>query len=148
MVATHRLEAADLLRQATALAPEQPALVAELVEALLDDGRPAEVLAVVDAARPEVTGDPLVRFLEARAAVAIGQADRAEAVFADVTMPWVREGSRSLDDLWFRLETLKIARQRGVGIDDALVAEVRNTSVLPYAYDFRMSAGPPAETPP
>jgi hypothetical protein len=80
--------------------------------------------------------------------VAIEHADRADVVFADVTMPWVREGSRSLGDLWFSLETLRIARLRGVVIDDALVAEVRHTAVLPYAYDFRMSAGPPAETPP
>ena len=27
----------------------------------------------------------------------------------------------------------------------ALVAEVRRKTALPYAYDFRMSAGPPAE---
>jgi hypothetical protein len=148
VVAADRGVAADLLRQATVLAPDQPALVAELLEALLDDSQPEEVLAAVDSAHREVAADPLVRFLEARAAVTIEHADRADAVFADVTMPWVREGSRSLDDLWFRLETLRIARLRGVVIDDALVAEVRNTAVLPYAYDFRMSAGPPAETPP
>ncbi len=148
VVAEDRGSAADLLRQAAALAPEQPALMAELLEALLDDDRSAEVLATVDAARPEVAGDPLVRFLEARAAVATRQTERAESVFASVTMPWVREGSRSLDDLWFRLETLRIARQRGVEVDDTLVAEVRSTAVLPYAYDFRMSAGPPIETPP
>jgi hypothetical protein len=148
VVAADRGAAADLLREATTLAPEQPALAAELLEALLDDDRPVEVLAAVDAARPEVAGDPLVRFLEARAAVTTGQTDRAEGVFAGVTMPWVREGSRSLDDLWFRLETLRIARQRGVEVDDNLVAEVRTTAVLPDAYDFRMSAGPPADTPP
>jgi tetratricopeptide (TPR) repeat protein len=148
VVAADRGAAAELLRQAAALAPEQSPLVAELLEALLDDGRSAEVLAAVDAARPEVAADPLVRFLEARAAVATGEAERAEAVFASVTMPWVREGSRSLDDLWFRLETLRIARQRGVEVDDSLVAEVRSTTKLPHAYDFRMSPGPPIETPP
>lgn len=148
VVAASRASAVELLRQATALAPEEPALMAELLEALLDEGRSGEVLAAVDATSPEVAADPLVRFLEARAAVASEHVDRAEVVFADVTMPWVREGSRSLDHLWFLLETLRIARLRGVAVDDDLLAEVRNTAVLPYAYDFRMSPGPPTETPP
>ena len=148
VVAASRASAVELLRQATALAPEWPALVAELLEALLDEGRSGEVLAALDATLPEVAVDPLVRFLEARAAVASEQVERAEAVFADVTMPWVREGSRSLDDLWFRLETLRIARLREVAVDEDLLAEVRNTAVLPYAYDFRMSPGPPTQTPP
>ncbi|HVD23494.1 MAG TPA: hypothetical protein VNC23_10415, partial [Lapillicoccus sp.] len=67
---------------------------------------------------------------------------------SDVTMPWVREGSRSLDDLWFRLEALRVASARGVVVDDALLAEVRRKTRLPYAFDFRMSAGPPAEPEP
>ena len=148
VVATHRLEAADLLRQATALAPEQPALVAELARGA-PRRRPAR--GGPGRRRRRTTGGhggPAGAVPRGARGRGDRSADRAEAVFADVAMPWVREGSRSLDDLWFRLETLKIARQRGVGIDEALVAEVRNTSVLPYAYDFRMSAGPPAETPP
>jgi hypothetical protein len=77
-----------------------------------------------------------------------GAVERAERVLADVTMPWVREGSRSVDDLWYRVEAARIARQRGVTLDDALLAEVRRKAALPYAYDFRMSAGPPAEAGP
>ena len=84
-----------------------------------------------------------MRFLEARAAAETGAVERAEHVLAEVTMPWVREGSRSVDDLWYRLEAARIARRRGVAVDDALLAEVRRTAALPYAYDFRMSAGPP-----
>jgi hypothetical protein len=137
-----------LLEQAFQSAPGHPALLGELVEALLDGGRPEVALAAIEAAPVQVAGDPLVRFLEARAAVATGDVRRAERVLSDVTMPWVREGSRSLDDLWFRLEALRVASARGVVVDDALLAEVRRKTRLPYAFDFRMSAGPPAEPEP
>ena len=63
-------------------------------------------------------------------------------------MPWVREGSRSVDDLWFRLMAARRALARGAVVDDELLTQVRREASLPYAYDFRMSAGPPAETGP
>ena len=137
-----------LLEQAFQSASGQPALLAELVEALLDADRQAVALAAVEAAPVRVAGDPVVRFLEARAAVATGDVRRAERILSDVTMPWVREGSRSLDDLWFRLEALRVASARGVVVDDALLAAVRRDTRLPYAFDFRMSAGPPVEPEP
>lgn len=147
-VSEDALTAADLLQQAVALAPAQPALLVELMEALLRAHRGAEALSAVDAAPPDTAADPLVRFLEARAAVETGALERAERVLSQVTMPWVREGSRSVDDLWFRLAAARLARDRGVAVDDALLAQVRRESSLPYAYDFRMSPGPPAEAAP
>jgi hypothetical protein len=141
-------DAVTPLSQAVALAPEEPALLVELVDALLAADEPTEALAVVAAAPLPVAADPLVRFLEARASVATGDAERAERILSEVTMPWVREGSRSLDDVWFRLEALRVARARGVPVDDALLDEVRAVASLPYAYDFRMSAGPPREPAP
>jgi hypothetical protein len=148
-VATPDREASiTLLEKAFRLAPRQPALLAELVEALLDDDRPTAALAVLDATRADVARDPLVRFLEARAAVATGDAGRAERILEEVTLPWIREGSRSLDDLWFRLEAVRVGQARGVVVDDALLEEVRREAPLPYAYDFRMSAGKPVEPQP
>jgi hypothetical protein len=135
-------EASHLLRRAVALAPEQPALLVELLEVLLAADRPIEALAAVDAVDPAVGDDPLVRFLEASAAVTVGDLDRGARILEAVTMPWVREGSRSLDDLWFRLEAGRVAARRGVSVDEALLAEVRRETQLPYAYDFRMSPPP------
>ena len=140
--------ATEGLRRAVTLAPEQPALLVELLDALLADGRATEALSVVEAAPPSVAVDPLVRFLEARAAVDTGALERAHRVLADVTMPWVREGSRSVDDLWFRLEAARVAADLGVPVDDGLLARVRRETPLPYVYDFRMSVGPPAEAGP
>jgi Domain of unknown function (DUF5107) len=148
VVAREPEPAAELLREAVALAPDQPALLVELLEALLADERAVEALAVVDRADGAVAADPLVRFLEARAATEVGDAGRAERILAEVTMPWVREGSRSLDDLWFRLEAARVAQQRGVVVDDVLRAEVRRNSRLPYEVDFRMSAEPTEDTEP
>jgi tetratricopeptide (TPR) repeat protein len=132
-----------LFEKAFRLAPDQPAVLAELIEALVDDDNPTAALAVVEAAKANVAADPLVQFLEARAAVAIGDVGRAQGILGAVPMPWVREGSRSLDDLWFRLEACRVAQARGVVVDDALLEEVRREAPLPYAYDFRMSAGAP-----
>ena len=138
----------NLLRRAVSLAPDQPALLVELLEALLGDDRAPQALEAVGAAPAVVREDPLVRFLEARAAVDTGAVERAERILAEVTMPWVREGSRSVDDLWFRVEAARVARRRGVALDEALLAEVRRQAALPYAYDFRMSAGPAVEAGP
>jgi hypothetical protein len=135
--------AAELLRRAVSLAPGQRALLVELLESLLATGQVGEAVAAADAAPVSVAADPLVRFLVARAAVDTGDLDRAERILTEVTMPWVREGSRSVDDLWFRLEAARLARERGVGVDDALLAEVRRERKLPYAYDFRMSSERP-----
>jgi hypothetical protein len=135
--------AAELLRRAVSLAPGQRALLVELLESLLATGQVGEAVAAADAAPVSVAADPLVRFLVARAAVDTGDLDRAERILTEVTMPWVREGSRSVDDLWFRLEAARLARERGVGVDDALLAEVRRERQLPYAYDFRMSSERP-----
>ena len=146
VVETDPTTSTALLRQAVGLVPGEPALVAEFLEALLLDGRPAEALDAVDTAPVQVSADPLVRFLEARAAVATGDETRAQHVLMEVTMPWVREGSRSLDDLWFQLEALQQSRRRGSTVNDALLAEVRRTASLPYAFDFRMSAGPAGDT--
>jgi predicted Zn-dependent protease len=131
---------ADLLQRAVVLAPDQPALMVEMLEAFLADGRADEALAAVDAALPLVGEDPLVRFLEASAAVAVGDLDRCSQILENVTMPWVREGSRSLDQLWYRLQAGRAAAVRGVPVDDGLLDEVRAEAKLPYAYDFRMSA--------
>ena len=140
--------AADLLRRAVALAPAQPALLVELLESLLATGQAVEAVAAADTAPMAVAADPLVGFLVARAAVDTGELERAERVLTEVTMPWVREGSRSVDDLWFRLEAARSARERGVAVDDALLTAVRRDRQLPYAYDFRMSPGPLKEAGP
>jgi hypothetical protein len=144
VVADEAAEAAELLTAAWSLAPGHPALLVELLEALLADGRGTEALAAVDAADPDVAADPLVQFLAAQAAVATGRLDRAERVLSEVRMPWVREGSRSVDDLWFRLEAARLAASRGVPVDKALLERVRAENRLPYAYDFRMSPDPVA----
>ena len=141
-------EAAELLRRAVSLIPDRPALLVELLESLLGDNQATEALEAVAAAPGDVREDPLVRFLEARAAVDAAAVERAEKVLAEVTMPWVREGSRSVDDLWYRVEAARVARRRGVAVDGALLAEVHRTAALPYPYDFRMSAGPPVEAGP
>jgi hypothetical protein len=145
VVAVEPADAAEQLAAAWSLAPSHPALLVELLEALLADGRATEALAAVDAADPDVAADPLVQFLAAQASVAAGELNRAERVLAEVGMPWVREGSRSVDDLWFRLEAARVASSRGVPVDEAVLARVRAENRLPYAYDFRMSPDPGAE---
>lgn len=122
--------AADLLTRALPLASqwEEPALDGLLVAtlaALQRAGRPREVLDVIGTLPERQRGLPRVAFAECRALVDVGELDAAEALLArPLVVPDLREGDRSLDELWFDY-------QRGRGTEEP----------LPPHYDFRMFGG-------
>ena len=64
-------------------------------------------------------------------------AGRVEAVGAGVAD--LREGERSLSQLWFEFHERRLASQEGHPIDEALRARVRAEFPVPPEIDFRMS---------
>ena len=101
------------------MAPHVAALAFEAAGRLLDAGRAGDALGWIDAL-PASVKTPRLRLVEAFAAVAAGQVDRARAVLDDgLDVPDLREGERSVDQLW------------------DLVYPDRP---LPARYDFRMRA--------
>lgn len=123
-------QAARLLLAAHRLAPTVVELTIEALLALLTDGRPLEVLELVDSL-PSAGREPRLRLIEAQAAVAAGRYERARTVLDHgLEVPDLKEGEQSLDALW---------------------RTVRPNQPVPHVYDFRMhhqSAHQPAPQPP
>jgi hypothetical protein len=100
------------------LAPEEWRLAAEAMSRLLDDDRPADALAFLERLRVGDRRRGRIRLLEAWAAAGAGDRARAaEILDAGLELADLREGERSIDQLW---EMINPGRE------------------LPAIYDFRM----------
>ncbi len=122
------------------IAPAVRALTIEALRALLAAGQPAEVLAAVDGLDRVDRDDGRVQLAEAWAAVECGELDRAGGLLADgIVVADLREGERSLDELWFVYHEARAASAAGRPVDESMRDEVRRAHPLPAAYDFRMT---------
>lgn len=129
---------ADLLVAARAGLPHLLPLTLETLRALLAAGRPGEVIELIDS---ELVGvdDGRVGVLEIEAALALGDLERAEATFdRKFVVAQLREGERSLSELWFAYQEARAARATGQPVDDQLRARLRHDHPVPSHYDFGM----------
>lgn len=111
--------ALELLTEALRLAPAEPHLLLEVMTAALAADQPGLALSLFDAAPATSTSSGRARLLEGTAALRTGARQRAEAVLAsDLVIPDLREGERSLSDLW---------------------RETFGDRPVPAHYDFRMN---------
>jgi hypothetical protein len=53
----------------------------------------------------------------------------------------LREGERSLSELWFEYHTHRISQEEDLPIDESLRSRVRTSYPVPEFLDFRMSSG-------
>ncbi len=149
--AGQKAEAANLWVQALKMVPDLVPLAIECCLALVEADRPQETLDLLDALPEAVRRNGRVRTLETRAALAVGQLDRAEAILSgEIELTTVREGEVTLSDLWFALHERRLVEAEGVAIDDELRERVRREFPPPPHLDFRMAvkAAEPAEPPP
>ena len=58
----------------------------------------------------------------------------------------LREGERSLSNLWFQYHERRLSVEESIPVDDALRARVRREFPVPAQLDFRMSADPPVSS--
>jgi hypothetical protein len=131
-------ERADVMLEAHRLAPDLWQLAIEAGMTLLAVGRAADVLAMLDAAPPSVRDHGRSRLLEARAALDADAVDRAARLLDEgIEVADLREGEVALHALWRDCQARRLAAQRGVPVDAAVRAEVRELPV-PWRYDFRM----------
>jgi hypothetical protein len=114
--------AAERLLAAHRLAPDCQPLTVETLAALVDAGRHADALAVVDRLSGSQRRHGRIRLNECRAAVETGAVDRAGAILeAGLIVPDLREGEDSLASLWARYQD-----------------RAGTSRPLPAMYDFRM----------
>lgn len=128
--------------------PAHRALAAEAVTALTGAEAHRDAMNLLGALPAEVRRSGRIRFLEARAALGIGDIDRCEAILDDPALEVadLREGEDSLDELWFGCRAARRGAERGIDPGDetgwaALRAEVERREALPAHLDFRMKPG-------
>jgi hypothetical protein len=78
--------------------------------------------------------------LEGQAALAVGELDRVKRLFLDApSVNDLREGERSLSQLWFDYHERRLSALKDVPLDDDLRVHVRKEYPVPPEIDFRMS---------
>ena len=78
--------------------------------------------------------------MQAMAALEQGDLATVEKYFeGDVDIPNIREKETTLSDLWFRWQEQRVARERGVTVDDNLKKIVRREFPPPSRFDFRLT---------
>ena len=114
-------------RESRTLDPTMIGVVIEHLELLLAVGHHTVVLAEIDALPQAQRTDPMIMLSEARAAVALGDTDRAGRILEPgLVVPGVREGAVTLGRLWRDYRALVVG---------STIAEAEE---LPSAYDFSM----------
>jgi hypothetical protein len=132
--------AADLWLKASAIAPQMVPLAIECAKVLLQTRRFADLTKFADALPPEVRSTGRIRLLRAMSALEQGDLATVEKYFAgDVDIPNIREKETTLSDLWFRWQEQRVARERGVAVDDRLRQQVRREFPPPMRFDFRLT---------
>jgi hypothetical protein len=136
-------EAADLYIVACRMRPSLLPLAVECGRALVDMGRPREWLNLLTVFPQSVRAAGRIRLLEGWAALAIRDFERVARLFSQkFVVPDLREGERSLSQLWFAFHEQRLSAEEDVPLDDVLRSRVRLQFPVPPEIDFRMSNAP------
>jgi hypothetical protein len=136
-------EAAQFYCNACRLLPTLLPLAVECGRALVEANRHSDWLDLLENLPDSVRSAGRIRLLEGQAALATGDLERVAAVLAASTViDDLREGERTLSDLWFEYHARRLSAATGTPLDAALRARVRVEFPVPPALDFRMSADP------
>jgi len=133
-------QALNALRRAAALegsAPGEP-LSRELIQALNSRGRHEEAWKYYSCLPREIKEQEKLAVAAAGAALARGDEEYLEEVFRR-PLAYVKEGETLLVDYWYLLQARRLARERGIEVDEALKEEVRRTCPPPESIDFMMA---------
>jgi hypothetical protein len=135
--------------RAVGSAGSHPALVAEVLRALIAAGDADRALRLIDGLPVDQRCRGRIRMLEATAALRAGDLQRCGAILedTDLAVADLREGEDSLDQLWWDYRTRLAGARTGRAPDAALRAETEAADPVPAHLDFRMrpatrAAGP------
>lgn len=130
-------KAAELWKQALVLQPTMYSLAVETLQELLAVGQANEVRDVLMKLPESVRTQGRLRFIEAQAALTLGDLERVEQILRDLEIPDTRECETSPSDLWFELQATRLAAKENRPVDDALKRRVRSECSPPTHLDFR-----------
>ena len=122
----------------------QPACLPLLIEAgreLVPAGHARLWAAAAENLPPAARTPGRIRLLEAQAAFELGDFDTCRDILAQpFVVEDLREGEKTLTDLWFDVHAKRVSQAEGIEIDEALKRRVRRECPAPPHLDFRMSA--------
>jgi tetratricopeptide (TPR) repeat protein len=134
------VQATERYTQALRMAPDILPLAVECGQKLIAMDEHARWLALLEMLPPASRQAGRIRLLEGQAALAVGDLERVALLFdGSLVVDDLREGERSLSELWFDYHAERISRDEQVPIDEALRERVRETCPVPAFLDFRMS---------
>jgi tetratricopeptide (TPR) repeat protein len=134
-------KAAQRFGRAFAQRPDLVPLAIEWLSTLLKCGKPGKVLQAVKALPEAMRAVGRIRLLAGQALLATGRLNDLEALLqGPFVVPDMREGEVTTSDLWFGLHAKRLARKRGVAVDDTIAAEAAALHPVPRHLDFRMHA--------
>ena len=126
--------------EAVQLALDLPALAVECGQAFVAANRPQAWIDLLPSFSDSIRARGRMRFLEARARLALGQIDQAGEIIE--TLPVIediREGELSLSQLWLEYNVQRLSRQENCPITAELISQARRQFPLPANLDFRMT---------
>ena len=133
--------AAHLWLDAARMNPTCTPLAIECARALLDAGLAGQLIEFVASLPPRVRSHGRIRLLRAMAALELDDLDSVARYFdGDVDVANIREKETILSDLWFGWQARRVARERGVKVDEELNRLVRREFPPPPRFDFRLNA--------
>jgi hypothetical protein len=133
-------EAAELYVAACRMRPSLLPLAVECGEVLIDIDRPREWLNLLPVFSRSVRKAGRIRLLEGWAALAVGDFERVARLFSQkFVVPDLREGERSLSQLWFAFHEQRLSAEENVPVDNVLRSRVRWEFPVPTEIDFRMA---------
>ncbi|WP_243063892.1 DUF5107 domain-containing protein [Humibacter sp. RRB41] len=131
--------AADAYSRARAHLPHVLQLSIEASGQLLAADRASDSLTLIAGLDAGQRANGRIRFIEARASLAVGDIERCGALLDQgIEIADLKEGESSLDGLWLDYQTTRLAAEEGVPIDDAVRERASRGFPPPERYDFRM----------
>ena len=132
-------KAARHFGRAFALRPDLAPLAIDWLATLLKAGKPGRVLQIVKTLPEPMRQKGRIRLLLGRALLDAGKLNDLEALLQDaLVVPDLREAETATSDLWLALQAKRLAKARGVAVDDALRREAETLHPVPKHLDYRM----------
>jgi hypothetical protein len=133
--------AAGLLIKALRMAPNLLPLAIECGRCLLEAGRTQEWLELLKELPGSIRMSGRIRLLEAQAALAENKLTMVASFFEEqVIVDDLREGERTLADLWFAYHARRVSNEENIPLSDDLKKRVSEKLPLPEEFDFSMTA--------
>jgi tetratricopeptide (TPR) repeat protein len=132
--------AARLLINALRMAPHLLPLAIETGRCLLEAGRTQEWLILMDELPESVRSNGRIRLQQAQAALAEDNLSAVARFFEErIIVNDLREGERSLADLWFSYQMKRVIDEENVVVTGSLRARISAEHPLPEEFDFSMT---------